>query len=322
MFDRFRLFFFSPPSYLWEVAFGYYGSQTSNLQPKNKHMTIGFIGLGIMGSRMAENLLNAGHQLKVYNRSKEKAESLLQKGATWASNPQELAQDVEVLITVLAHPAAVEALALGEAGFLAHLPKGSIWLDSSTVNPSFSRQMAQEAQQRGILFLDGPVGGSKNQAADAQLVFIVGGPEAALETCRPLMETMGQRIVHVGENGMGSSLKIVLNYLLGISMTAFAEGVSLGKALGIPEATLLNVLIGGPVAAPFLARKKEAMETGNYSPEFPMQWMQKDMHLASLTAFEKGIPLPVGNAAKELFQMAVKSGRGEQDFSAVYEYLG
>ena len=285
-------------------------------------MNIGFIGLGIMGSRMAENLLEKGHQLTLYNRSKEKATGLLAKGAKWANSPREVAQNAEVLITVLAHPEAVEATAMGEEGFLNHMKAGNIWMDSSTVNPSFSRQMAQLAEEKGISYLDAPVGGSKNQAADAQLVFIVGGPEEALGTCRPLMEVMGQRIVHVGENGMGSSLKIVLNYLLGISMTAFAEGVSLGKALGIPEATLLNVLIGGPVAAPFLERKKEAMEAGNYDPEFPMQWMQKDMHLASLTAFEKGIPLPVGNAAKELFQMAVKSGRGEQDFSAIYEYLG
>ncbi len=189
-------------------------------------MKIGFIGLGIMGSRMAANLQKHGHSLVVFNRTCEKAEPLMAEGATWADSPAALALHVEVIFTMLAHPDAVEEAALGEDGFLRYPQPGQMWIDCSTVNPSFSRKIAAEAKARGVGFLGAPVTGSKGQADLAKLTFWVGGETSDLETCRALLECMGNRIVHCGGQGMGASLKMVMNQSLGTAMAAFAEGLA------------------------------------------------------------------------------------------------
>ena len=195
-------------------------------------MKIGFIGLGIMGNRMAANLQKKGHSLVVFNRTREKAEPLISEGAEWADSPAVLARQVEVIFTMLAHPDAVEEAALGGDGFLRHPERGQMWIDCSTVNPSFSRKMAVEANARGVGFLGAPVTGSKGQAELAKLTFWVGGEASDLETCRPLLECMGNRIVHCGGPGTGASLKMVMNQLLGTTMAVFAEGLLLGESLG------------------------------------------------------------------------------------------
>jgi 3-hydroxyisobutyrate dehydrogenase/glyoxylate/succinic semialdehyde reductase len=170
-------------------------------------MRIGFIGLGTMGSRMAANLQKHGHPLFVFNRTRDKAEPLVGAGAKWADSPAALAPQVEILFTMLAHPEAVEEAALGKDGFLPHLERGRTWVDCSTVNPSFSKTMAREAQSRGIRFLGAPVTGSKAAAADAKLIFRVGGDPADLEKCRPLLQSMGTKIVACGGPEMGTSIK-------------------------------------------------------------------------------------------------------------------
>lgn len=284
-------------------------------------MKFGFIGLGIMGSRMAANAQAAGHELVVHNRTQSKADDLVANGALWAETPAAVAKEVDVLITMLAHPEAVEATALGEDGFLQALPANALWIDCSTVNPSFSRHMAQAAAAHNVRFLDAPVAGSKNQAANAELIFIVGGESEDLDKARPLLETMGRAINHVGAHGMGTSLKVVVNMLLATAMATFAEGMALGEALGLPQEMLLNILVGGPVVAPFVAGKQSKLATGDYDPEFPLQWMHKDLQMASITAYETGVALPLANASKELYQMAVQHGLGDADFSAIYAHL-
>ncbi len=284
-------------------------------------MNIGFIGLGIMGSRMAAHLVKQGYSLTIHNRTPEKAASLIEQGATWADTPAAVAAEADVLITMLAHPEAIEQAAFGEEGFLDALRPDALWADSSTVNPSFTRRMAEAANDRAVRFLDAPVGGSKSQAENAQLVFIVGGEAQDLDTIRPLFEVMGSRIVHAGGAGMGTSLKIVLNLLLATSMAAFSEGLVLGEALGLPKTMLLNVLPGSPVVAPFVSLKKEKLEQGVFEPEFPLQWMQKDVQMAALAAYEVGAALPVGNATKELYRLATRQGLGNADFSAIYQFL-
>ena len=284
-------------------------------------MKIAFLGLGIMGSRMAANLQQHGYDLTVHNRTPDKAAALISDGATWAETPAVAAAGADVLITMLAHPEAVTETALGEHGFLDVLQPDALWVDCSTVNPAFSRQMAAEAGARQVRFLDAPVGGTRPHAAQAQLIFIVGGDEADLETVRPLFEVMGNRIVHVGGHGMGAALKVVVNYLLATSMAAFAEGVVLGQALGLPQEMLLNVLIGGPVAAPFLAMKRENIAQDDYDADFPLRWMQKDLQMATAAAYESGVAMPVGNVAKELYRLADRQGLGQDDFSAIYRFL-
>jgi 3-hydroxyisobutyrate dehydrogenase/glyoxylate/succinic semialdehyde reductase len=285
-------------------------------------MRIGFIGLGIMGSRMAANLHKGGHSVVVFNRTRERAKPLLAEGVRWADSPTELASQVEVVFTMLAHPAAVEEAALSQAGFLSRLAPGQMWIDCSTVNPSFSRKMAAEAQTHGIRFLGAPVSGSKEMAAAAKLTFLVGGEAGDLEACRPLLACMGNKVIHCGGQGMGTSLKMVMNQLLGTVMAAFAEGLVLGESLGLSRTLLFEGLLSGPAAAPFLSVKRERIENGDFKhADFPLQWLQKDLQLATASAYETGVPMPLTNVTKEIYQFAIRAGHGEEDFSAIYDYL-
>jgi 3-hydroxyisobutyrate dehydrogenase-like beta-hydroxyacid dehydrogenase len=284
-------------------------------------MKIGFIGLGIMGSRMAANLQKNGHSLVLFNRTRVRAEPLLGPCGTFSDSPAKLAKEVDILFTMLAHPDAVEQAALGTNGFLNHLPPNALWVDCSSVNPSFSKKMAAAAAARKIRFVDTPVTGSAVPAAEANLIFWVGADPADLETIRPLLLCMGNKIVHAGGHGMGTSMKMVVNLLLGTGMAAFAEAMALGEGLGLSREMLFDSLLGTPAVAPFLASKREKIESGNYDAEFPLRWMQKDMHLASVSAFESSVAMPLTNAAKELYLLAMREGHAIQDFSAIYEYL-
>lgn len=284
-------------------------------------MKVGFIGLGIMGSRMAANVQKQGVELVVHNRTAEKAAPLLEKGARWAETPATLAEQVDILFTVLAHPEAVSEMAVGIEGFLSHLRSGALWVDCSTVNPSFSRQMAAEAKACGVHFVDAPVAGTKGPAEAGQLLFLVGGETADVAACQPFFEAMGRRTIHVGGHGMGTSLKMVFNLLLAEAMVAFSEGMVLGQALGIDQDRLFDLLLGSAVVAPFVTGKRGKIENGDFEADFPLQWMGKDLHLAAQTAYEEGVALPAGSVAKEIYALAVRYGLGERDFSAVYRVL-
>jgi len=283
-------------------------------------MKIGFIGLGIMGSRMAANLQKHGYSLVMFNRTRVKAEPLLGPCGTFSDSPAKLAQQVDVLFTMLAHSDAVEQAALGANGFLNHLPPNALWVDCSSVNPSFARKMAAEAARRQIRFVDAPVTGSAPAAAEAKLIFWVGAQEVDLEASRSLLLCMGNKIVHAGGHGMGTSMKMVINLLLGNAMAAFAEAMALGKGLGLSQKVLFDSLLGSPTVAPFLAFKREKIEDGNYEAEFPLQWMQKDLHLASVSAYESGVALAVTNVTKEIYRLAMRGGHETNDFSAIYEF--
>lgn len=283
-------------------------------------MKIGFIGLGIMGSRMAANLQKHGYSLVMFNRTRVKAEPLLGPCGTFSDSPAKLAQQVDVLFTMLAHSDAVEQAALGANGFLNHLPPNALWVDCSSVNPSFSQKMAAEAARRQSRFVDAPVTGSAPAAAEAKLIFWVGAQEVDLEASRSLLLCMGNKIVHAGGHGMGTSMKMVINLLLGNAMAAFAEAMALGKGLGLSQKVLFDSLLGSPTVAPFLALKREKIEGGNYEAEFPLQWMQKDLHLASVSAYESGVALAVTNVTKEIYRLAMRGGHETNDFSAIYEF--
>ncbi|RLQ94095.1 NAD(P)-dependent oxidoreductase [Falsibacillus albus] len=282
---------------------------------------IGFIGLGIMGSRMAANLLEEGYDVMVHNRSKEKAEPLLEKGAQWAETPKELAAQVDILYTMLANPQAVEAVAMGENGFLDAMGADSLWVDCSTVHPAFSRLMADEATKRKIRFMDAPVAGSKIPAERGELVFLVGGSERDVEQARPHMNAMGKAIQHQGGHGMGTSMKLVINLMLSETMAAFSEAVSLGEGLGLDKEKVVGTLLNGPTTAPFLEGKKEKILQNDFSPEFPLEHMQKDLQMVSQSAFEAGVSLPLAHAAKETYGLAKQFGYSKDDFSAIYHFL-
>ena len=284
-------------------------------------MKIGFIGLGIMGSRMAANLQTHGNSLVVFNRTRAKAEPLLGPCGTFADSPAKLAEQVDVLFTMLAHPDAVEQAALGFEGFLNFLRPHALWIDCSSVNPSFSKKMAAAAARRQVHFVDAPVTGSAPAAADAKLIFWVGADLADLEKIRPLLLCMGNKIVHTGGHGAGTSMKMVINLLLGTGMAAFAEAMALGEGLGLSSKMLFDSLLGTPAVAPFLATKRNKIDNHDYDVEFPLRWMQKDMQLATVSAYETGVATPLTNVTKEMYRLAMRDGHATEDFSAIYEFL-
>ena len=284
-------------------------------------MQIGFIGLGIMGSRMAANLLKGGYEVKVYNRTISKADALIKKGAKLSNSEKEVAEDVDVLITILSTPAAVREVTLGNKGFLTSMKKNSIWIDCSTVNPSFSKEMAKRTKEKGIRFIDAPVAGTKQPAEKGELIILAGGNKNDIDEVTPLFNLIGKKIIYAGENGMGTSLKMVINLMLAGAMEVFSEALTLGETLGFTKEKLFDVLIGGPVTAPFLAAKKDKIDKRNFETDFPLQWMLKDLQLIEQTAKENNLNLPAANSIKEIYSEAVKTGFGEKDFSAIYEYV-
>ncbi|HUX12258.1 MAG TPA: NAD(P)-dependent oxidoreductase [Spirochaetia bacterium] len=285
-------------------------------------MKVGFIGLGIMGSRMAANVIRNGHELSVFNRTRERCLPLIALGAKAADTAADAAREVPVVITMLADPDAVREAAAGATGFLTAMRKNAIWIDCSTVNPEFTRQMAAEANSHGVRFVDAPVAGSKGPAERGELTVLVGGSEKNVQEVRPLLDSIGKKVIHVGDNGMGTSMKMVINLMLANAMASYGEALALGKALGIPADRTADALVGGPVCAPFLAAKRPKVENGDYDAEFPLRLMRKDLHLAALEAFEHGISLPVTNAVKELYGMAVQRGWSDEDFAAVCKVFG
>ncbi len=284
-------------------------------------MKIGFIGLGIMGKNMAMNLVKNNYDLTVYNRTKSKADSLVKAGAKLAETPAEAAKDADILITMLGDPVAVENTALGKVGFLSTLKKNALWVDCSTVNPTFSKEMYNKAKEKEIRFMDAPVGGTRMPAEKGELVFFVGGDEKDLKEVEPLMKIMGKAINHMGGVGAGTSIKMIFNLMLGVNMVVFSEAVTLGETLGIKKEKIFDIMIGGIAAPPFLSYKRNKMETNKYEPDFPLQWMQKDLELASITGYENNVPLPTVNAAKEIFALAKRKGFADLDFSSVYDFI-
>jgi 3-hydroxyisobutyrate dehydrogenase/glyoxylate/succinic semialdehyde reductase len=274
-----------------------------------------------MGSRMAANLLKNDQDLIIWNRTRSKAGALVEQGATWADSPAALAEQVEILFTMLAHPPAVREVATGGGGFLNHLEPSSLWVDSSTVNPSFSKEMAAQAHDKRIRFLDAPVAGTKGPAERGEILFLVGGAAQDLQEVQSLLDIMGRKTLHVGTHGLGSSMKMVFNLLLGEAMVAFVEALLLGQSLGISQDTLFDTLLGGPLVPGFLAGKRAMIETDDYEASFPLQWMQKDLQMASISAYESGLALPSVNVSKEIFALAMRYGFAGKDFAALYKFL-
>lgn len=281
-------------------------------------MEITFIGLGIMGSRMAKNLLKKGFRITAWNRTKEKADELIKNGALWGNSLTDAVKNCDVLFTMLSTPEAVESLALE---FLEIMKKNSLWVNSTTVNPAFSKKMNSLAKTHRIRFLEAPVAGSKSPAENAQLVFYTGGDKNDMEQVRPLLESMGKAIVYAGETGMGSALKIVNNLLLASAMVSFSEALILGESLGLSKDMIFDTLGSSPVTAPFVNLKRQKIEDNNFEPDFPLKWMHKDLHLTAVESYRNSIALPLAHSLEEIFSMAKSYGMSEEDMSAVYKFL-
>ena len=284
-------------------------------------MKIAFIGLGIMGSRMAAHLAKKSVTLRVFNRTKTDLTFNKNEKVTIATSIQNVVEDADIVFSMLSTPEAVEAVFFGKKKALSTMKKNAIWVDCSTVNPSFSKKAHVEAASYGIRFLDAPVAGSKPQAENAALVFFVGGEKNTLNQVMPYLEMMGKKVVHIGETGQGASFKMIVNIMLGQSMLLFSEAVLLGEKMGISKTFLLDTLPNLVVSAPFTKFKAEAIKNDTYAVQFPLEWMYKDLQLATATAYEYRQPLFLANLTKELFAQAHSMGMGRLDFSAIYKYL-
>lgn len=284
-------------------------------------MNITFLGLGIMGSRMAANLLKNDIAITVWNRTHAATQPLEKLGANVVSDLNAAVQDADIVFSMLSTPEAVAACFLEEEGVLTAMPKDALWVDCTTVNPSFSRRCAAAAQAAGLRFIDAPVAGSKPQAAGAQLAFFVGADEEETKPIRPYLEAMGAKIIPLKAVGQGASFKMLVNIMLAQSMLIFSESVLLGEKLGLGKDFLLNTLPNLVVSAPFTKFKAEMIREENYEVQFPLEWMHKDLHLAAVTAYEEGQPLYLANLTKEIFASARDAGMGRLDFAAIHQYL-
>ena len=274
-----------------------------------------------MGSRMVRHLISEEIELTIWNRSASGTEAFKADGLQIADSVSECVQGADIVFTMLSTPEAVKEVAFGENGFVAAMKAGSIWVDCTTVNPSFSREMGVLSDESGIKFIDAPVAGSTVPAEKGELVFLAGTNAEGLEKVQPYLDLMGKKTIPCGSVGQGSALKTLINALLGQSMAVFAETVALGKALNFQEEFLLNLLPALPVTAPFIAMKKETL--GEEAPEaqFPLEWMLKDLVLAAKTAEEVDTPVRLISETRDLFSEAAKAGRERQDFSALYQNM-
>ncbi len=282
--------------------------------------TIGFIGLGLMGKPMAQNLLRAGFPLVVWNRTKAKADDLVRGGAKLAADPREAAAQADVLITIVSDPAALEEVLFGKNGALVSLRRGCTLVDSSTVSPDMARRVAAACAERGVEFLDAPVTGGTWGAEKGELVFMVGGKAETLERVKPVLEAMGKRFILLGPNGAGQTVKLGMNLLLALQVDAFAEALALVTAAGVPADRLMEVLQSSMARSGVLDVKAPMMVKGEFPASFPLRLMHKDVRLALELAGELGVALPSGAAAYATYSAVKDASKDDPDFSAVMRF--
>lgn len=281
--------------------------------------SIAFLGLGTMGSGMARRLLNSGFALTVYNRTASRAEELKAAGAKVAATPRAAAADAEVVVAMLADDAASRAAWMGEEGALAGARPGAVLADSSTLSVSWVTELAAAAEARGCAFLDAPVTGSKPQAANGELLFLVGGAAAALDSIRDVLSPMSRGIIHLGPNGSGALLKLVNNFLCGVQAASVAEAVALIERSGLDRAQALEILGNGAPGSPLLRTIGARMAAHDYRTNFAVDLMAKDLAYAIEEGRRRGVPLETAASALTAFRRASAEGQGAQDMASVVE---
>ncbi|HYL80260.1 MAG TPA: NAD(P)-dependent oxidoreductase [Candidatus Acidoferrum sp.] len=283
--------------------------------------SIGFIGLGLMGQHMARRLLEAGHPLTVWNRTAERAKALIASGATWAESPKAVAQASEVVITMVTDSAASEQVACGPTGILEGAHAGLILIDMSSITPETSRSIAERARAKGVAMLDAPVTGAPRVATAGKLGIMVGGPQQTFERCLPIFQVMGVKIVYAGGNGMGSTLKLVNNLILGVAIHASAEALVLAVKAGLDPQAVIEITSVGGARTGAMETRGPRMVTRDFSPHFSASNMYKDLSNGLKLAEECGVSLPVASAAREILRAAMSQGKGGLDSCVVVTVL-
>jgi len=284
-------------------------------------MKVGFVGLGLMGQPMAKNVAKKGFALSVFNRTPEKALPLKEAGASLAASPKEAAKGAEAVVLMLTGPEAVDQVLDGPQGVLAGLESGKTIVNMSTVPPSYSRRLFERLKSRSIVVLDAPVYGSKKPAEEGALVILAGGPQAKVKEMEPLLLSMGKKVVYCGETGQGSSMKMVVNLLLGIMATGLAEAVNLGQKCGLSTETVLETMLSGPTQCPLFEFKKPMLISDNYGAQFALKHMAKDLRFILQTADETGAAVPAGHVVFQLYRAAVGRGLSDKDYAAVKKVI-
>lgn len=282
---------------------------------------VGFVGLGVMGGRMVKRLLDAGQNVTGYNRTKSKAQWLIDAGMKWAETPRAAAEAADVVISMVTNTEALQAIASGPDGVLAGLGPGKIYVDMSTVSPAASRELAAKVAAKGARMLDAPVSGSVSTLEEGKLSIMVGGDRAAFERASPILEKIGPKVTHVGGNGLAVSMKIATNLSLAVQMLAFSEGVLLAEKSGIKRETAVEVLLNSVIASPMVKYRGPFVLKMPDEAWFDVNMMQKDLLLALEMGRELNVPLPTTSMTNEMLTAARGMGLDKQDFAVLFEVL-
>jgi 3-hydroxyisobutyrate dehydrogenase-like beta-hydroxyacid dehydrogenase len=285
-------------------------------------MRVGFIGLGIMGSRQAANLVRAGHELRVFNRTRETAEGwAAEHAAEVADSPRAAAEGADAVITMVVDGPQVEAMLLGEDGAVAGAPEGTLFIDCSTIAPQHARRLGATLRERGHGFVDAPVTGSAPKAQDGTLTIMCGGAPGDMDRARPLLEAMGKVIVYAGEVGQGQAVKVISNSVTAVNCATLAQALVVGRRAGVDLDSLVEVMGAGSANSTMLQLKGRPMLEHDFTPLFKLEHMLKDVGLCLDEARAAGAPFPFAALARELYSAGVGRGLGEQDFAAVLRVL-
>lgn len=282
---------------------------------------IAYLGIGIMGRGMAGQLLGAGHEVTVWNRTAAKCQPLVKQGATQAETPSEAVSGVDIIMYCLANDAAVEEVVFGEDGILKGVREGQAAVDMSTVYPETSRREAVAYRRKGVAFLDAPVFGSKNEAATGRLWIVVGGDREHYEALFPILEVISQTTHYMGGEGMGATMKLVGNLVVALQMEALGEAMILATKAGLDPETVVEVLSVTDFRSPLFAGVGKSLIQRDFSTFFALKHMLKDANLIARLAQEVRSPVPASAAARETIKSAVNQGWGEQNASALIRAL-
>ncbi len=282
--------------------------------------SIGFIGLGHMGTHMAQRLLDAGYQLTVYDRTREKAKALRQQGAQIAETPKNLAATCQVVMACVTDDQAQHDVMFGPDGALAGTHVGSVMIDLSTVSPFASRRLCQAAKEKQVSMIDAAVSGSVPQVDQGSLVIFVGGEHQTYEQCNPILDVLGQNSFFMGASGMGTTMKLVVNTLLGLGIQALAEAIALGEKAGVEKELLLDVLGQTAVLTPGQKSKLENVKREEYPTNFALSLMHKDFSLVLSQAYAVSVSMPATAAAQQMYTAAMAKGMDE-DFSIMIKFM-
>lgn len=277
---------------------------------------VAVLGTGIMGAPMAHRLLEAGHEVRVWNRTRARAEALGEAGAAVADSPTEAVAKAELLVTMLADGAAVED-AMVKGGGLAAMPDDAVWIQMGTIGVRATERLAALAAERGVAFVDAPVLGSRPQAEEGTLFVLASGPESAHGRCDPIFEAVGRAAVWLGEAGAGSRLKLVLNHWILCTVENIAETFALAEALDVDPRRLLEIVEGGSMDMPYLHIKGEAIMKREFPASFTLRLARKDLGLIAEAADER-LDLPLAKAAIRQFDRAIELGHGDEDMAATF----